>query len=235
MSAVRLSNQRSSQPEVVVVAGPLRVLLGDPVAGLIVGPVGERGAEHALAERGVGLAVEELRGALGQRRNLLVGQERRVGQLFRPLQRRRRVTGPDALQIGMAVRGARHGPVVAGRLRRGGNYNRHQPHANQQEREEPARHRTPLFRRIIAAPGLKNANRLEPVLAEQGIRTVPAIFPIVYRCRSRLQGLSPVAGGGTTSPDPFITASANVLKLGLRRMIAVASSIPAISADTRAV
>ena len=141
------------EPELVVVAGPFRVILGDAVARLIVGPVGERGAEHALAEGRIGLAVEELGSASGERRHLFVGQERRVGQLFRPLQRRRRVARPDALQIRMAVRRARHGPGVVGRLGRRRRRQGQQAGPGQEKPEVPIRHHIPHFCRSIAAMG----------------------------------------------------------------------------------
>ena len=65
----------------------------------------ERVAEHRVRFR-----AEDLRGPRLHCRHLLLGEQRLVGELARPLERRGAVVLPGALQIGLAVRQARQGP-----------------------------------------------------------------------------------------------------------------------------
>jgi hypothetical protein len=66
--------------------------------------VGQDGLVDAIADREVTVAaLEQPLGPSFELGDLLVGEPRLALQLLRPLERRRRITEPDSLKIGLAV------------------------------------------------------------------------------------------------------------------------------------
>jgi len=86
------------------------VVVAGRIGGVEVVVFAKRGEEHAVAERGVGLAVEELGGVLLQVRDFLIGEERPSFEFLRPLEWRRGIVRPHAGDVGMPVSAARRCP-----------------------------------------------------------------------------------------------------------------------------
>ena len=126
----------AAHPELVVAAGR-------PPAGRLIGgrrllrrflQRGQRPPERRFTEHGIAPDRTVLDRVRRHRRHLLVGEGGPVAQLFRPLQRRRRVAGPGTAQIGPSVRRARRRPAVRSLSRHGhgrrrqGRHHHHERH-----------------------------------------------------------------------------------------------------------
>jgi len=65
--------------------------------------IGEERQKKLVADREVAGTVEQPGRPLLENRHLVVGEKLPLGQLLRPLERRHRVVGPDALQVRVFV------------------------------------------------------------------------------------------------------------------------------------
>ncbi len=90
-------------------------------AGAVFIGVGEQGEKEIVSARKIAVCgdVEEPRGPPLELGHFLVGQEFTTGQFFRPLEGRRALVQPHALQVGLPVRRQRRRPLR--RLTREGN------------------------------------------------------------------------------------------------------------------
>ena len=138
------------QPERVVVAGSGIELAEARIAQHLL--------DQQIAEQVAGLlALAQLGQARLEIRQLLAGQRLLACQRLRAFQRRRGVVGPDALQVRLAVRGARCRParLLRGRTRslrsgstRGHDRNRH-GHPQCQRQPATRRHRSRSHRHLV--------------------------------------------------------------------------------------